>query len=259
MGSDVPAYNLKVRRSSTDAPAIGGGRKVSMEDQLMKVIGIKLLTDSISSQSKSKERGNIGEEIKNVERSLGRPFNPGEKISMGDTTITPNPELNESQSKAVAGMSVYPKAKNQIIDLIKGGILSSQKGLLGMGKGVLPGWDRGVRQTLVEQDSPWATSFDDKLQNLQSKAKKLKQLMFDISGATLTDNEEAVLGNAFKFAGKSDEQIIKDIEDADDLVEAKAKLALGGMNAGREMMGQSQQQQFPEDEDEIFNRLRNSV
>ena len=146
-------------------------------------------------------------------------------------------------------MAVYPKSKNQIIDLIKGGVLSSQKGLLGMGKGVLPGLDRGVRQTLVEQDSPWATSFDDKLQNLQSKAKQLKQLMFDISGATLTDNEEAVLGNAFKFAGKSDEQIIADIETADDLVEAKAKLALGGMNAGREMMSQPQVQQQQPGED----------
>ena len=220
---------------SPKAPKIGGSSQNGYE-KLQQAVALQSLKDMIKNQSKSKERGNIGQEVLNIKESLGREFNPGEKVSIEGASITPNPKLGSSESKAVAGMSVYPSAKKGIIDLIKGGVFDSQKGLIGMGKGVLPNADRTVRQMSVQQKSPLFTSFDSKLQELQSKTKQLKQLMFDISGATLTDNEEAVLGNAFTYEGKSDEQIIADIETADNLVEAKAKLALGGANAGKQMI-----------------------
>lgn len=234
---------FKPKKSSLSAPSIG-----QKDNGIAQFLGIIASQRKGEDQSalQSQERGNIGQEIENVRKSLGRDFNPDEKVTINGVQATPNPKLDNAESKAVAGMSVYPGVKKSIMDLIKGGkdkdgvnqppVFSSQKGLFGIGEGTMPNADRSVRQMAVQQSSPYATFYDKRLQDLQSKSKQLKQLMFDISGATLTDNEEAVLGNAFLFEGKSDEQIMADIESADDLMEAKAKVALGGANAAKTMI-----------------------
>lgn len=187
----------------------------------------------MDAQMKSKQRGNISEDIDVIKGEFGGNIPVGTTYTPGDVAVPLNPKLDNEQSRAVAANEVYPGIKQEVLGLIKGGTLGSQKGFLGMGKKVLPDVDRTVRQMSAQSKSPLATYYDPKLQMLQSRLANLKQIMFERSGATLTTNEESVLGNAFKLEGKSDDQIIADIESADALVEAKARLILGGANAAR--------------------------
>ena len=55
--------------------------------------------------------------------------------------------------------------------------------------------------------------------------------MFERGGTALTPTETKILGSAFILHGKTDERILADIDLADKIVEARARLSLGGSNA----------------------------
>lgn len=228
-----PKFNLK-KNESKSLKASGSGSSGSMNPFQMMI-----LKQQMDSGKKEQAVQSIPQVMGEVRNSFGGNVPPGTNVKAGDVSFDMNPKLDSEQSKAVAASTIYPGIKNQVMDLIRGGTLNSQKGLFGMGSGVMPEADRTLRQYAVENSNPLATYYDPHLQDLQSKIKKLQELMFERGGTALTDTERDILGSAFMLHGKSDDQIINDIGYADSLVEAKSKIALGGSDAARQLMSRS--------------------
>ena len=200
-------------------------------EKIESAAGINFLKEKMQRQFEMEDRANIGRDIANFEQSVGRKARPGEKFSSGGFSVEMNPDLDTEETKSVASAEVYPQFKNKVIELIQKGTLGSKKGLFGAGKGILPDVDRTVRQMAAQSGDPLTTYYDADLQNLQSKLNKLKEIMFERGGTALTPTEENILGAAFRLRGKSDNQIIEDIEIADALIQKKSEIALGGANA----------------------------
>ena len=159
-------------------------------------------------------------------------FPPGTTLKAGPLTIPVNPKLTESEQSVIGAQETYPQEIETVKELVKKGTLSGKKGLLG--SGLFPNVDRTVRQGAAQSKDPLLTYYDRDLQRLQSKLAKTKELMFERGGKALTPTEEGIVGQAFILKGKSDEQILEDIEAADQIIESKARLALGGAAAAQQ-------------------------
>lgn len=236
---------------------IGGSSKSSGIKRNPNVIELLIARDLMQQQKSERTTKGIGDVIGQVKQGLGKvPVDA--KLHVGDSVsadVNLNPKLDDAEKSVMAANKVYPDIKRDAISLIKKGVFNSRKGLLG--SEMFPDADRTVRQMASQQKSPLATFYDKDLQRVQSKLAKLKELMFERGGKALTPTEESIVGRAFIVEGKSDEQIIEDIMDADAIIEEKARLTLGGMNAAIEINPEVDGVEMPEQqEDDRFSKLQ---
>lgn len=209
-------------------PAMGGGQSAGIAS---------FISMAANQQQNQQTASSIGDVMGQVKEQFpgGVPvdtnLNLGKNVS---ADVKLNRKLDESERKEVAGAKKYGDAKNSIISLIKKKTLDSKKGLFGTG--AFPEADRTVRQMAVQQKSPLATFYDPQLQKLQSRIKELKATMFDMGGSNLSGGERSILEAPFILEGKSDEQILDDISRADQLVQEKASLVLGGSNQAQQSL-----------------------
>lgn len=213
----------------------GGGSltppKIGGSDNYLERLMYAQSKGMMDAQMKQQERGNISQDIETVKQQFGGNVPPGTTLTVGGVHAPLNRELTESEMGPVAAGQVYPREIKSIKDLIRGGVLNSEKGKGLFNTGIEGNADRTVRQMSAQSQNPLMTYYDPKLQELQSKLAKAKELMFERGGKALTPAEISIVGQAFVLKGKSDDQIIADIDAADDILEAKVGLVTGGANA----------------------------
>lgn len=153
-------------------------------------------------------------------------FAPGTTYSKGGFSIPLNPKLTEVELNTLGAQDTYEEPLARVQELVKGGVL-------GDGGNVWKNLQRTGAQMAAESNNPLLTSMSPKLQELQSKLAKTRELMFERGGKALTPTEQSIVGQAFVLKGKSNERILQDIAAADEIIDSKARYILGGANAAR--------------------------
>lgn len=230
-------YKVDTTRRRPKAPTVNSGDGNYIE-RLMYAQSKGMM----EAQMKQMERGNISQDVETVKGQFGGKVPPGTTLNVGGVNAPLNRELTESEMGPLAASKVYPKTINSIKDLISGGVLNSQKGKGLFNTGIEGNLDRTIRQKSAQSQSPLMTYYDGKLQKLQSNLAKAKELMFERGGKALTPAEISIVGQAFVLEGKSDDQILTDIDAADDIIQAKVGLITGGANSIQEAPQQQNQQ-----------------
>lgn len=153
----------------------------------------------------------------------GEGFVPGTKANVktpfGTMSIPMNREFTEGEAGVVAGAQSLENTVTEITDMLNNGVL---------GKG---DFVRTARQGIADSTNALLSSKDPKLQAFQQALNTLKKtLPFTEGGKQLTPFEAKRVFALLNVTGKTDEQIIKDINNALDIVRRKGSLIVGGQN-----------------------------
>lgn len=231
---------FRPKSSSLKAPSFGG-----------KDTGLgTLLAYMIAQQNGQK----IGQNIQSAEDQLG-DAPPGTTVMAGPkgTSVKKpiNQKLTGDEINNIAAKKVFNPLAEGLKQDTKNHVFDSKFGNIG----------RTYRQYAVGQPNALLTSYDPVLQATQGKINSIRRYVFGEGGKQLTPYEANIVNALIKPTGKSDEQYETDLDEALKLINSKAELVTGGMNAAKSpipgMSGyqppQGNQNSSSDDEEAIFN------
>lgn len=147
---------------------------------------------------------------------------PGTTVTSGGITIPLNPKLTESEQGVIGGVQGMEPMISQIEQSLNSGILESPLGDFG----------RTLNQLMADRQSALFTAANPRLQDLQSQLNALKKTIpFTEGGKQLTTTEKAMVMALLNISGKPNDRIMKDLNQAMQILRAKEQLAIGGRNA----------------------------
>lgn len=150
----------------------------------------------------------------------GENLPPGSTARIGGFTIPLNQKLTESEQASVAGAQSLSPVVDRIKNSVNNGIF---------GKDSI---QRTLRQSIIDSGNTLLSSQDRNLQSFQQDLAQLKRLIpFTDGGKALTEIEKKLVFSLLNTTGKNNEQVIKDVKAATDLINRKGGLAIGGRNA----------------------------
>lgn len=233
MGNTFDKFKIGGSRSSSglQKPKIGGGANS------MTAFTLAMMKNQMQQQQNQETTQGIGEVMNQVNSQFPGGTPKDMTLNVGKNTtanIKLNPSLNEGERQDIATARSLEPVVQRIREKILGGRLKSDYGDVG----------RTTRQLRVDSGEPIITSGSD-LQDLQSDFNALKSILpFTSGGKQLTGIEKKLVFHLLNTTGKSDENILKDIDTAMNVVSEKERLAVGGINA----LNSQEQQSSPDDD-----------
>lgn len=165
---------------------------------------------------------------------------PGTTLKAGGLNIPINRELNQEEMSAVSGVAALDPIVKDIESMIQQGYMDSKLKNIP----VLGDLDRTARQKISDSTNALLSSKDENLQAFQSKLNALrKTLPFTEGGKALSDTEKELVFALLNTTGKSNNQVIIDLNNAMQILRNKETLALGGTNSVGRLKEDNRQRQ----------------
>jgi hypothetical protein len=172
------------------------------------------------------------QQMENAGASLPTNPLPGTKQNVGPSGTTTSTELNrvltDDERATISGYRTLLPTITLIKERLNGNVFDDQDPGKGFGGDV----ERTLRQGITDIGSPMLSSKDTTLQGIQGDFNHLKSLLpFANGGKQLTGTEKDLVFKLLNTAGKSNEQIVIDLDRTIDFFKNKEALTVGGANA----------------------------
>lgn len=201
----------------------------NQEQQLQNKLQFLIEQDRMQQMQQQRATQGIGSVIGQVEQQFPGGFPAGAELNIDESgtraKIPLNRELTGDELSAISAKQVFPPIAKELKQKTKSGVFNSKL------PGPFQNIGRTFRQFAVGQPNALLTSYDESLQSTQGKINSIRRYVFGEGGKQLTPYEAKIVNALITPLGKSDIQYQTDLDEAIKIIESKAALATGGLNA----------------------------